>query len=113
LIHPIPVYRGVQRLGWLDHQKLVRAAHFYCLTQPGEGGLTRIEAATGGALLVVPEAFSKLRILSGLERRVWRNKDDLIEILESTPDTEFIRKRALKHSWRKTAERIMYVLEDS
>lgn len=111
LIHPIPVYRGVQRMGWIEHQKLVRAAHFYCLTQPGEGGLTRIEAATGGALLVVPEAFSKLRIISSLEHRVWRTREDLIKILETPTDVESIRKRALEHSWEKTTNRIITVLE--
>lgn len=111
LIHPIPVYRGVKRMGWLKHQKLVRAAHFYCLTQPGEGGLTRIEAATGGALLVVPEAFSKLRIISSLERRVWTTKEDLIKILEKPFSARAIRKKALEHSWDKTVDRILKVLE--
>ncbi len=111
LIHPIPVYRGVKRMGWIEHQKLVRAAHFYCLTQPGEGGLTRIEAATGGALLVVPEAFSKLRIIQSLERRVWKNEEELIKILEKPFSVRAIRKKALEHSWEKTAKRIIKVLE--
>lgn len=111
LLHPIPVYRGVKRMGWLKHQKLVRAAHFYCLTQPGEGGLTRIEAATGGALLVVPEKFSRLRIIQSLERRVWKTEEDLIKILEKPFSVRKIRKKALKHSWEKTANRILTVLE--
>ena len=112
LIHPIPVYRGVQRLGWLKHQKLVRGAHFYCLTQPGEGGLTRIEAATGGALLVVPEAFSMLRIISSLEHRVWKTEEDLIKILETPFSARVIRKKALEHSWEKTVDRILGFLGD-
>ena len=112
LIHPIPVYRGVKRMGWIKHQKLVRAAHFYCLTQPGEGGLTRIEAATGGALLVVPKAFSKLRIIQSLEYKVWRTKEDLIKILETPTNIELIRQKALKHSWEKAVKRIMSVLDE-
>ena len=111
LIHPIPVYRGMQRLGWIKHQKLVRAAHFYCLTQPGEGGLTRIEAATGGALLVVPQKFSKLRTISSLEHRVWETEEELIKILEKPFSARIIRKRALKHSWEKTVDNILGFLE--
>lgn len=111
LYHPLPRYKGTKRTGWLTHQKLVRASHFYCLTQPGEGGLTRLEAATGGALLVVPEAFSKLRSISGLERRVWKTEEDLIKILEKPLNARAIRKKALEHSWEKTVERILRVLE--
>lgn len=111
LYHPLPRYKGTKRTGWLTHQKLVRASHFYCLTQPGEGGLTRLEAATGGALLVVPEAFSKLRSISGLERRVWKTEEDLIEILETPFSARIIRKKALEHSWEKTVDRILTVLE--
>ena len=108
--NPIPKYRGSKRLKWTEMQKIFRKCHFYCLTQPGEGGLTRIEAATCGALLVVPRAFSKLRSVSSLEHRVWDTKADLVRILRTKTNPKTIRRKALAHSWDKTASRILKAL---
>ena len=104
---PIPKYHGVKRIKWIELQKILRKCHYYCLTQPGEGGLTRIESATCGALLVVPRAFSKLRSISSLEHRVWDTKTDLARILKTKTNLKAIRRRALEHSWDKVASRII------
>lgn len=107
---PIPKYHGTKRIKWTKMQKILGKCHFYCLTQPGEGGLTRIEAATCGALLVVPRTFSKLRSISSLEHRVWDTKADLVKILKTKTNPKAIRKKALAHSWDKTASRILKTL---
>ena len=108
--NPLETYHGTPRISWPELQKILRKCHFYCLTQPGEGGLTRIEAATCGALLVVPEAFSKLRSISSLEHKVWKTKEDLSRILKTETDPQVIRKKALEHSWDKVASRILETL---
>jgi len=108
---PIPKYHGIKRIRWTEMQKILGKCHYYCLTQPGEGGLTRIEAATCGALLVAPRAFSKLRSISSLEHKIWDTKEELVNILLTTTDVKAIRKRALEHSWDKVAGRIIDTLE--
>lgn len=108
--NPIPKYHGTKRIKWTEMQEILRKCHFYCLTQPGEGGLTRIESATCGALLVVPEEFSNLRSISSLEHKVWKTKEDLSRILKTETDPQIIRKKALKHSWDKVASRILEAL---
>lgn len=111
IYNPVPKYREGKRIEWPEMQKIIRKCHFYCLTQPGEGGLTRIEAATCGALLVVPEAFSKLRCISSLEHRVWKTREDLVKILNTKTNIKAIRKKALEHSWDKVVKRMLPYLE--
>ena len=110
---PIPKYHGIKRIKWTEMQKILGKCHYYCLTQPGEGGLTRIEAATCGVLLVVPRAFSKLRCISSLEHRVWDTEADLVKILKTKTNPKAIRKKALAHSWDKVAERILETLYET
>lgn len=109
IYNPSPKYH-TRRIKWTDFQEILRKCHFYCLTQPGEGGLTRIEAATCGALLVVPKAFSNLRSISSLEHRVWDTQADLVKILKTKTNPKTIRKKALAHSWDKVASRILETL---
>ena len=57
------------------------------------------------------KVISKLRIIQSLEHRVWKTEEDLIKILEKPFSVRVIRKKALEHSWEKTVDRILRVLE--
>lgn len=110
---PIPTYdKRNFRIYWPQMQEIIRKCHYYCCTQLGESGLTRIEAATSGALLVVPEALYRPRTMDSLECRRWRTRDDLLDILSMNVDLKANREKALKHSWDKVAERMMKVFEN-
>lgn len=113
ILFPIPVYdKRYNLIYWPDLQKIIRKSHYYCCTQLGEGGLTRIEAATCGALLVVPKELYRPKTMETLEHKIWETKDELMDILSTETDVEAIRKTALKHSWDKVAERMLATLED-
>jgi len=114
VIHmPIPTYdKRYLLIYWPEMQKIIRQCHYYCCTQLGESGLTRIESATCGALLVVPEALYRPKTMDSLEAKIWRTRDDLIEILSKDVNVEAIRKKALVHSWDKVASRIIKKLSD-
>lgn len=110
--NPLPIYGKSERVPWLEMQAIIRKCHYYCCTQVGESGLTRIESATSGALLIVPKALSITmpRTIESLEHRIWETRDELIEILNTKTDPEAISKKALDHSWDKAAQRISEVL---
>jgi len=108
---PWPTYHGSTRITWTQVQDILRKTHFHCCTQLGESGLTRIEAATCGALLVVPKPLYRPRTMASLEHRIWSTKEDLIKILKTETDPEAIRKKALQHSWDKVASRIIQTLD--
>ena len=107
---PWPTYHNSVRLLWTQVQDILRKTHFHCCTQLGESGLTRIEAATSGALLVVPRALYKPRTMASLEHKIWSTEEELIKILTTETDPTNIRKKALAHSWDKVASRILETL---
>mgnify|MGYP001061801150 CR=1 FL=1 len=108
---PTPTYDKRHHLiFWPQMQEILRKCHFYCCTQLGESGLTRIEAATCGTLLVVPEELYRPRTMGSLEHKIWSTKEELVNILSADTDIKAIRKRALEHSWSKTAGRILDAL---
>ena len=72
-----------------------------------EAGLPRIEAATCGALLVVPEGLYRPRSMDSLEHVRWRTKQELINALAVKTNPVKIRKRALEHSWDKVVKRML------
>lgn len=104
---PWPKYHGSTRITWTQVQDILRKTHFHCCTQLGESGLTRIEAATCGALLVVPKPLYMPRTMASLEHKIWSTEQELIKILTTETDPEAIRKKALEHSWDKVASRIL------
>ena len=108
---PVPKYRGRKGVNWTGIQEIMRKCHFYCCTQWGESGLTRIEAATCGALLVVPFDMLRSRTMCSLEYRLWSTEEELIDILASETDIESIRKKALEHSWDKVVGRMLKAFE--
>jgi len=112
VIFPVPQYnKRHKKLYWPDIQKLIRKAHYYCCTQLGEGGLTRIESATCGALLVVPKELYRPKTMKTLEHKIWETEDELLDILTTETDVAAIRRTALEHSWDKVAGRMLTVFE--
>lgn len=107
---PIPTYRG-NKILWPEFGSIQRKCHFYLCTQLGESGLSRIESATCGALLVVHEAFYRPRTMDSLECRMWRTRDDLLDILLTDVDVKANREKALEHSWDKVVERMIGVFD--
>lgn len=108
--NPVPIKGQSKRIPWSEYQNMMRKCHFYCCTQLGESGLTRIEAATCGALLVVPRPLYMPRTMASLEHRIWNTKADLVKILNTKTDPKAISKKALLHSWDKVASRILKTL---
>jgi len=107
---PIPLYRG-NKIYWSDLRHTQRKCHFYLCTQLGESGLTRIESATCGSLLVVPKPFLRPRTMDSMENVVYETKKELTEILKTKTDPQAIRKKALEHSWDKVVKRMLPHLE--
>ncbi len=93
---------------WLEMQsQFFRKAHYYCCTQFGESGLTRIEASTCGALLIVPKLLYMARTMGSLEHVIWSTKEDLIAALKLETNPKEISEKAKKHSWNLVAQRII------
>lgn len=109
---PIPVYnKRYNLIYWPELQKIIRKCNYYCCTQLGDGGLTRIEAATCGALLVVPKEFYRPKTMATLEHKIWETKEELMDILSTETNVQSIRKKALEHTWGKVAGRMLDALE--
>lgn len=104
---PFPDYHNRQVITWPSMQRILRRCHFYVCTQDGEGGLTRIEAATCGALLVVPKPLYRPHTMSSLEHVIWTSRKELHTILKSNTEPEKISRKARAHTWGKVASRIL------
>jgi len=100
-------YKPKTMIPWMEMQKIFRKCHYYCCTQYGEAGLTRIEAATCGALLVVPARLYKPRSMGPLPHAIWRTEADLRRILATKTDPQAISKQAGRQTWDAVARRIM------
>lgn len=104
---PNPIYKTLSRLPWPEMQKIMRKCSFHLCTQRGEAGLPRIEAATCGALLLVPEGLYRPRSMDSLDHIRWQTKQELINALAVKTNPVKIRKRALEHSWDKVVKRML------
>jgi len=100
-------YKPKTMIPWVELQKIFRKCHFYCCTQYGEAGLTRIEASTCGALLVVPARLYRPRSMGPLSHAVWRTEADLKKILATKTNPQAISAQARKQTWDLVAKRIM------
>ena len=110
--HPIHHHYSQERIYWTDMAKMFNESHYFLSTQgPAESGLPRIESATSGCLLVVPEPLYMARTMGTLEHRIWSDKAELLDILSELPDHRKCRRKALKHSWDKSVKRILEELE--
>lgn len=105
--NPIPKFPVDIRLRWVELAKIFRKCHYYLCTQRGEPGLTRLEAATCGALIIAPKQLYVPRSISSLEHVVWDTEEDLIKALNIKTNPEKIRAKALNHTWEKVAKRIV------
>lgn len=103
---PTPRYEN-PRIPWIDFGPTQRKCHFYICTQLGEGGLTRIESATCGALLVVPKPLFRPKTMGSLKHAVFETKQELIKILKKKTDPKEIRKKGLEHSWDRVVTRML------
>ncbi|MBA7595168.1 hypothetical protein ES703_02127 [subsurface metagenome] len=100
-------YHGHKKISWPILQSIMRKCHFYVCTQLGESGLTRIEAAYCGALLVVHKAFYRPLTMATLEHAIWTTEKELRKILKSQTNPMEISKKAHVHTWDKVANRIL------
>lgn len=90
-----------------EWQEMFRRSHYYCCTQYGNAGLTRIEAATCGALLVVPQRLYMPKTMGTLAHAIWKNEAELKKILNTKTDPKAISAQAMEHTWDKAASRII------
>ena len=111
IYNPVPLYHGSKRLPYLDYQSILRKCHFFLCTQLGEGGLSRLEAAACGSLLVVPRKLYRKKTMRLLNNRIWHNEEELRGILSEEVDIEANRKRALEHRWEDVVQRMLEVIE--
>ena len=111
IYNPSPVCNRNLRVPFTEYLNIMRKCHYYCCTQLGESGLTRIEAATCGALLVVPAGLYRPKTMASLEHKIWNTKEELLDILSTDVDVKLNRRRALEHSWDKVAGRVLKVFE--
>lgn len=107
VLQPIKQY-NTGRVKWREMAAGFRKSSYYVVTQPGYWGLTNVEAATCGAVLLVHRDFDKPRTWpSRLNHEVYNSKDELLELLKAPVDVEANRAVALQNSWEKVAERVL------
>lgn len=108
---PVKTYNK-GRITWLELQAIFRRAQFSLVTQVGMWGLTNIEAAMAGCLLVIPQAINRPNTWpSQLQHVTWRNKQQLIYILQGPTNVEAICAAAAPNTWDKAAARVLEGLQ--
>lgn len=111
IYNPVPLYYGSKRIPYQDYQATLRKCHYYLCTQFGEGGISRLEAAACGALIVVPSKLYRKKTMNLLNHQIWRTEEDLRDILDEDVDIEANRQRTLEHTWSNVAKKILAVLK--
>lgn len=107
VIQPILQYNTGKRIPWDQLAGLFRRCHFSIVTQLGHWGLTNIETATCGALLVIHKSMDRPNTWPcKLNHVIWETSTDLEEILKGPVDVETNRAQALENSWAKVVARI-------
>jgi len=111
VLQPIEQYNKGKRIPWAQLASLFRRCHFSIVTQLGNWGLTNIETATCGALLVLHKPMERAYSWPcDLNHVFWENQADLSEILSRPVDIEANRAKALENTWTKVVDRLMEVL---
>lgn len=105
--HRIYDYSGGKRHPWTTFQRMLRESHFYIDPQLGATGLTRIEAATCGCLIVSSKAMYGAWALDPLESACWKTEEELREILNRKTNPQLIHERAKVQTWDEVAKRIV------
>ena len=106
-IYRIGDYTLEKRHPWPTFQRMLRESHFYIDLQLGSTGLTRIEAATCGCLIVSARKMYGTWALDPLETACWSTEKELRKILDGKVDSQRIHERARVQTWDKVAERIV------
>ena len=111
LIQPIRYYSD-GRVPWSAMRSFMLQCSFFCCTQgKGESGLNKIEACYCGMPLLIHKDFYNPRTESSLECFLWSDPEDLAQYLRDFPADperrESIRAKALRHTWVKSAKRIL------
>jgi len=105
--HRIYDYSDGKRHPWTTFQRMLRESHFYIDPQLGATGLTRIEAATCGCLIVSAKEMYGAWALDPLETACWETEEELREILARETNPQCIHERARVQTWNKVAKRII------
>jgi len=104
-------YNKIRRATWNEMTEAFTKSHYYICTQIGNWGLTNIEAATCGALLVIHRDLDRPKTWpSPLNHKLWSTAEELREILTEPVDVQANRSKAMKNSWQKVVNRIMEAL---
>ena len=111
VLQPIKQYNTGRRIPWTQLAAIFRRCHFSIVTQLGNWGLTNIEAATCGSLLVIHKPMEReYSWPCELNHVFWENQFDLEEILSRHVDVEANRAKALENTWVKVVDRLMEAL---
>ncbi len=112
VLQPIEQYNTGKRIPWPQLAALFRRCHFSIVTQLGHWGLTNIETATCGALLIMPKPMDRPHSWPcDLNHVFWENQADLEEILSRPVDIEANRAKALESTWEKVVDRLTEALK--
>lgn len=107
VLQPIEQYNTGRRIPWLELAALFRRCHFSVVTQLGNWGLTNIETAACGALLVQHKPMNRENSWPcDLNYAFWESQADLEEILSRTVDVKANRAKALEQTWGDVVSRM-------
>ena len=112
ILQPVEQYNTGRRIPWAQLAALFRRCHFSIVTQLGHWGLTNIETATCGSLLVMHKPMDRPHSWPcEMNHAFWETQSDLEQILSRPVDVEANRAVALKQTWAKVVTRIEKALQ--
>lgn len=104
---PVEQYNEGRRIPRARLAEIMSYCHFSVVTQVGNWGLTNIETATCGALLVIHKDMNAEHTWPcELNHALWKSKYELEEILSRPVDVEANRAKALEQNWAQVVARI-------
>lgn len=107
VFQPITHYNN-GRVKWPAIAEYFCLSSFHIVTQPAFWGLTNIEAATAGALLLVHKDLVAPKTWpSPLRHCIYSSADELTQLLQQPVDVEANRRLAAENTWQKVAERCL------
>lgn len=99
------------RVTWTELINIFKRCSFYVLTQKAYWGITNLEAASCGCLLVVHKSLDCPNTWpSELNHVFWETENDLKQILSSTVEVFRNREIATKNSWETVVNKILETL---
>jgi len=111
-VQPLEQYNTGRRIPRAEMAVQMGRCHFSIVTQLGNWGLTNIETATCGALLVIHKDMNREHTWPcELNHILWENQRDLEEILSRTVDIQANRAKAMEQSWPQVVARMEEALQ--